>query len=129
MKNIIVLLLLAFSISASAQTFTITRFDQVGSDLIISLSSKSTTSYINHVFTESEKTDTTTIKATIATLAAKLGQIDSLYAPTPIVVVDKIRRAKKFQIDPNLIKSERRRIDKLIKNDTIKLNYDDQTVF
>ena len=90
---------------------------------------------MEHFFTPDEKMDSTTIKMTIAGLIAQLQVSDSLYVP-PVPVVDRVNRAKRYQIDPALIHQKRIRINKILPqkqpamilyentvNDSILINY------
>ena len=126
MRNLITLLLITISLSLSAQDYSITRYEQTGNglkkSLFIAIQSNVTPKYIEHFFTTPEMVDSVTIKAAIAKLIAQLSISDSLYVPPP-VVVDKIRRARLYNIDQDSIKAEKRRIRKSIKteiNDTIR---------
>ena len=93
------------------QTYIISRYEQAGDQLFICITSPQTPNYIEHFFTSDEKIDSTTIKSTIAILIAQLQLSDSLYVP-PVPVINRIQRAKKYKIDPNVVKDKLRRLER-----------------
>lgn len=123
MRNLITLVLITISLSVSAQSYSIARYEQtdtgINKRLFIAIYSTVTPKYIEHFFTTTEMVDSGSIKSAIVRLIAQLSINDSLYVAPPMVV-DKIRRARRFNIDQDSIQAERRRIRRAMKlvNDT-----------
>ena len=113
MKQLLLSLLLFCSliVRSQDQTYLISRYEQTGDQLFICISSLKTPSYVEHFFTNDEKADSTAVKITIAGLIAQLQVADSIYVP-PTPTIDRLKRAKKYQIDPSIIKAKRRQLNK-----------------
>ena len=114
MKKLLFFLFAFCSLIAKSQeqTYIISRYEQAGDQLFICVTSPQTPNYIEHFFTPDEKIDTTTIKSTIAGLIAQLQLSDSLYVP-PVPVINRIHRAKKYKIDPNVVRDKLRGLERV----------------
>ena len=114
MSKYLLLILMFGALLAKAQTNQITRYEQVDTTLFICIHSNTTPNYVEHFFTHDEKVDSSTVKLAIAKLFSALELNDSLYVPPP-VVVNWIERAKRYNIDRDVIRAEKRRLRKQLR--------------
>lgn len=140
MKKFLFFALLVYSLTAASQTFpisrdnqtlitppksyTITRYEQTGTNLFICINSTRTPNYMESVFTTTDMDDSVSIKKAIINLVAQLSINDSLYVPPPppLATIVKLDRAMKYIIDPSAIRIAKRKIRR--ENDALRLMND-----
>ena len=118
MKTLLITIAILFSLGLNAQeNYKISRYEQTGEQLFICINSTEVPVYIEHFFTEGEKSTPDSIKITIEGLLAELEiKADAYVAPEPLQ--NKIVETKKFSFSKrNVATKKAKKIkEKLAKN-------------
>ena len=110
MKTVLLAIAILISISAFSQDYTISRYEQKSDQLFICINSTVAPVYIEHFFTEGQRSTPDSIKVTMEGLIADL-QIKANDYVVPEPIVSKVQEAKNIQL--SVIKIAEFKTDKL----------------
>jgi len=110
MKTLLLAIAILISISAFSQDYTISRYEQKSDQLFICINSTVAPVYIEHFFTEGQRSTPDSIKVTMEGLIADL-QIKANDYVVPEPIVSKVQEAKNIQL--SVIKIAEFKTDKL----------------
>ena len=102
MKTLLFTIAILVSISAFSQDYKISRYEQKSDQLFICINSTVAPVYVEHFFTEGQRSTPDSIKVTIEGLIADLQiKADDYVVPEPIV--SKVQEAKNIQLSETKI--------------------------